>query len=184
MSVQGRMSATPGDGKARAPGGAEARDKPGADERVPPVVRKLLERFPLLKREPHLVTIHFALVFPMAVPLFNILYLLRPKREAFEKTAFYMLALGALAAPVAICTGLFTWWLNFKARPTGPIKVKIAVSLALEADLLVLLVWRLGDEEIMRVSSRSRLIYFALSLVMPALTTVLGHVGGRLSGHR
>jgi uncharacterized membrane protein len=120
----------------------------------------------------------------MAVPLFNMLYLLRPGRRALEKSAFYMLVLGATAAPVAICTGLFTWWLNFNARATRPIKVKIAVSLALEADLLAMLAWRLIDEEIMSVSGRSRTAYIALSLAMPAFTMVLGRVGGKLSGHR
>jgi hypothetical protein len=51
------------------------------------------------------------------------------------------------------------------------------------ADLVVLLAWRLADEEIMRVSSHSRVVYLTLSLFMPALAGVLGRVGGRLAGH-
>lgn len=160
------------------PGGAKGND------RLPPAARELLERFPALRREPHLAAVHFPLAFPMAAPLFNVLYLLRPRRQALEKSAFYMVALGAVAAPVAILTGLFTWWLNFNARVTKPIKIKIAISVALEADLLVLLVWRLADEEVMTVAGRSRVIYMALAMMMPAFAFILGRVGGRLSGHR
>ena len=154
------------------------------DERVPPLLRALLKRFPVLRREPHLVTVHFPLVFAIAVPLFEILYLLRPKRPALEKTAFHLLVLGVMSTPVAILTGLYTWWLNFKAGRTSRIKVKISVSVVLLADLAVLLAWRLADEEIMEVSSRSRVVYLALSLFMPALAAVRGRNGGRLAGHK
>ncbi len=153
------------------------------DERVPPLLRALLKRFPILRREPHLVTVHFPLVFAIAVPFFNLVYLLRPRRPTLEKTAFHLLALGAATTPVAILTGLYTWWLNFKARRTSRIKVKLSVSVVLMADMAVLLAWRLADEEIMRVPSRSRLAYLALSLTMPALAVVLGWNGGRLAGH-
>lgn len=153
------------------------------DERVPPLLQALLKRFPILRREPHLVTVHFPLVFAIVVPFFNLIYLLRPRRPTLEKTAFYLLVLGAATTPVAILTGFYTWWLNFKAGRTSRIKVKISVSLVLLADMAVLLAWRIADGEIMRVSSRSRVVYLTLSLLMPALAGVLGRVGGRLSGH-
>jgi uncharacterized membrane protein len=157
---------------------------PATDERVPPFLAAALQRFPVLRREPHLVTIHFPLAFAMTIPLFNVLSVVFRKRPAFERTAFYLTVLGVLATPVAILTGFYTWWLNFKARPTSPIKVKITVSLLLLADLLALFAWRLADPDIMRAPGARRAAYLALSLVLPAPAAVLGRTGGRLAGHR
>jgi uncharacterized membrane protein len=157
---------------------------PAADARVPPLLAAVLRRFPVLRREPHLVTVHFPLVFAMTIPLFDVLSVVFRKRPAFERTAFYLTVLGVLATPVAIMTGFYTWWLNFKARPTSPIKVKIAVSLLLLADLLALLAWRLADPDITKAPGASRAAYLALSLMLPAPAAVLGRFGGRLAGHR
>ncbi|HEY5531083.1 MAG TPA: DUF2231 domain-containing protein [Candidatus Anoxymicrobiaceae bacterium] len=153
------------------------------DERVPAFLQVLLERFPIFRREPHLATIHFPLVFAVVTPLFDVLYVLRPGKTALEKTSFNLLVLGVLATPVAMITGLFTWWLNFKATLTRPVKVKMSAALLLLADMIALLTWRLSDRRVMDTPGRSRTAYLGLSISMPILATILGRFGGKLSGH-
>jgi uncharacterized membrane protein len=153
------------------------------DERVPAFLQVLLERFPIFRREPHLVVIHFPLVFAIVIPLFDVLYILRTGKTTLDKTSLNLLVLGVLATPAAIATGFYTWWLNFKARLTKPIKVKMSISILLMADMVALLTWRLSDRRVMDAPGRRRTAYLTLSLSMPVLATVLGWFGGRLSGH-
>jgi hypothetical protein len=114
----------------------------------PPRLESLLEKVPLLKREPHLVTVHFPLVFAMVVPLFHLLYLLR-RNQAVERAAFMLLGLGAMATPAATATGYMTWYVNFGARATCPIKIKIGLSAYLSVVMAVLFGWRWSDESLL-----------------------------------
>jgi|GEM_PF-4726920 uncharacterized membrane protein len=78
------------------------------DERVTAFLQVLLERFPIFRREPHLVVIHFPLVFAIVIPLFDVLYILRTGKTTLEKDSLNLLVLGALATPAAMTTGFYT----------------------------------------------------------------------------
>ncbi|MBU1671672.1 MAG: hypothetical protein KKF41_00845 [Actinobacteria bacterium] len=148
-----------------------------------PYLLRLLDRFPILRREPHLVTVHFPLAFAVVVPFFHALYLLR-RNAAFERTAFMLLGLGALATPAATATGYLTWYINFGARATRPIRIKIGLSAYLCAVMAALFGWRWSDESLLEGTGPGRAAYLALSFSMAPAATILGRVGGRLSGHR
>ncbi len=76
----------------------------GAEREIPESLSRLLSRFPMLRRHPHPMTIHFPIVFMFSTTLFNLLYLLTGVRS-FELTALNCLGAGILFTPVAMVTG-------------------------------------------------------------------------------
>ena len=66
--------------------------------KVPKALAWLLDRYPILKRHPHPMTVHFPIVFMFAVPLFNVLYLITGFKS-FEITALHCLGAGILFTP-------------------------------------------------------------------------------------
>ena len=95
----------------------------GAEREIPESLSRLLSRFPMLRRHPHPMTIHFPIVFMFSTTLFNLLYLLTGVRS-FELTALNCLGAGILFTPVAMATGYYTWWLNYLAKPVRPVSIK------------------------------------------------------------
>jgi len=102
------------------------------DEGIPDILLRLFEKIPSLRRHPHPITVHFPMAFCLAVPLFNLLYVMTGyKYSALETTAFHMLILCLPAALAAMVTGPVTWWLNYGAKMTLIIRVKLIASLIL-----------------------------------------------------
>ena len=90
-------------------------EKPEAPDReLPPLLASLLKRYPMLRRHPHPMTVHFPIAFMLFAPLFTLLYLVTGVKS-FETTALHCLGVGILFCGVAITTGLYTWWLNYMA---------------------------------------------------------------------
>ena len=77
----------------------------------------------------------------LSAAAFNCLYVATGVKS-LENTAFHCLAAGFLFTPVVMLTGLFSWWLNYLARPVRPIFVKLSVSLALFILSLLAFTWR------------------------------------------
>lgn len=100
------------------------------ERRIPRPLKWLLARYPMLRRHPHPMMVHFPIVFMFSTPVFTVLYLLTGVRS-FELTGFYCLGAGILFTPAAILTGLYSWWLNYLAKPTRPVTIKQRVSLIL-----------------------------------------------------
>ena len=67
-----------------------------------------LQRFPILRRHPHPMTVHFPIVFMLSATLFTILQLITGI-ASFGTTALHCLGAGLLFMPVVILTGLYTW---------------------------------------------------------------------------
>ena len=61
--------------------------------KVPKTLSWLLAKFPMLRRHPHPMTVHFPIVFMFCTPVFNILYLITGI-NAFELTALHCLVGG------------------------------------------------------------------------------------------
>lgn len=150
------------------------------DEGVPAFLLKLFESVPMLRRHPHPMAVHFPIAFCMVIPFFNILFL-GTGRAGFEETAFYLLFLGVVAAAAAAATGPYTWWLNYGAKMTFNIRVKIAASSILLSLLVVGLVWRLLVPDVLLASGPSSLIYLLLTLTYPVLVIVLGWFGAKMT---
>ncbi len=68
---------------------------------LPPFLQNLLHKFPMARRHPHPMVVHFPIALLMASSLFLLLHLLF-RTASFEVTSYYLLILGALSSPFAI----------------------------------------------------------------------------------
>jgi predicted heme/steroid binding protein/uncharacterized membrane protein len=145
-----------------------------------PFIEGLLRRYPMLKRHPHPMTVHFPIVFMMAVPAFNVLYLLTGAKS-FEVTSLHCLAAGLLFTPLVMLTGLLTWWLNYGARPLRPVNIKIAVSTAMLLTAMGLFSWRAVTPDLMDSFGVAGAAYFLLTLSLIPMAAVIGWHGAKLT---
>ena len=141
---------------------------------LPPAFQNLLQRFPMLRRHPHPMVVHFPIALLMASSLFVLLYFIR-KNPSFERTSFYLLILGAIASPFAMATGLITWWVNYRLRLTLYVKRKLQFSILLLILEFILVLWRGSSPPI------SNPIYFILVLILSPIVSILGYYGGQMT---
>jgi predicted heme/steroid binding protein/uncharacterized membrane protein len=146
---------------------------------LPAFLQKAFDRYPLLRRQPHPMTVHFPIAFLMATPLFLILFTLT-RNNSFETTSFYMLCLGVLGSAAAIATGFFAWWANYGAVLTTYVKYKIALSIVLWVVLSILVIWRFLDPVIIIQTGNLWWIYAILIFSLVPLVSLLGHFGGKM----
>ena len=151
--------------------------KKGAPEELkhlPPMLQNLLQRFPMAKRHPHPMLVHFPIAFLMAASLFILLHLLFGN-HSFETVSLYLLILGAISSPFAMATGLFTWWVNYRLKLTHFVKRKIQLSIVLLIFEIILILWWSWNTEI------SNPIYFIMMLILTPIVTLLGYYGGQMT---
>jgi len=154
---------------------AETTERP-----MPGWLDNLLKSFPILRRHPHPMVVHFPIVFMFSTALFNFLYLISGYRS-FEVTALHCLGGGVLFIPIGIVTGFFTWWLNYLAQSSKGIKIKIYCSLVLLAAALIAFIWRLASPEVLISFSGSSLIYLILIFSLPTLVSIIGWYGAKMT---
>ena len=150
------------------------------DRKMPRIVAWLLETNPFFRRHPHPMTVHFPIVFFLANPFFNVLYIITGNKS-FETTAFHCLAGGILFGIIAMSTGLFTWWYNYMARMMKPIAIKIPLSLALLVVAIILFFWRLNDPEVMDGVQSGNLLYLLLVLALVPMVSIVGWFGATMT---
>ncbi len=150
-------------------------------ERVmPAIISSLISRFPFLQRHPHPMTVHFPIVFFLSVVLFNILYLSYGV-NSFKSTSLHCLIAGLLSMPVAMLTGLFTWWLNYLARPIKAVTLKIILSAILLIAATGALLLRIFEPGILETRGVARIIYLILILSFVPLVSGIGWLGATLT---
>lgn len=164
---------------------AEPTTAPAAQEKAPVAaipgwLSRLLHRFPLLKRHPHPMLVHFPIVFMIAATAFNVLYLLTG-RKSFELTALNCLGGGVLFTPLVILTGLFSWWLNYQARYLRPVVIKLVLSPILFACALSAFIWRWLRPETMEHLGGVNLVYLALIFLLFPLVSIIGWYGAQIT---
>jgi predicted heme/steroid binding protein/uncharacterized membrane protein len=157
----------------------EAQEEAAAP-RIPRWLARLLQRFPLLKRHPHPMLVHFPLVFMIAATAFNLLYLLTG-RKSFELTALNCLGGGVLFTPLVILTGLFSWWLNYQSRLLRPVVIKLILSPILLACALAAFIWRWLHPEIMEHLGGVNILYLMLIVLLFPLVTIIGWYGAQIT---
>lgn len=150
------------------------------ERRLPAFLAGVMERFPMLKRHPHPMTVHFPIVFMLSAAAFNCLYVATGVKS-FENTAFHCLTAGFLFTPLVMLTGLFSWWLNYLARPVRPILVKLSLSLGLFVFSLLAFTWRAAEPGIMNSLNLSSAVYFLLVLSFAPMVMVIGWFGAGLT---
>ncbi len=141
---------------------------------LPPILQNLLQRFPMAKRHPHPMLVHFPIAFLMAASLFILLYTLF-KNASFEITSFYLFVLGSISSPFAMATGLFTWWINYRLKLTPFVKRKIQLSVLLLIFETILILWRSMNQ------GGSHPIYVIMMLLLTPLVILLGYYGGQMT---
>ncbi len=164
----------------RYPRVAELKPPPADEIRMPAALARLLARFPMLRRHPHPMTVHFPIVFMASAPVFTLLYLFTGIR-AFETTALHCLGGGILFTAVAVSTGLYTWWLNYRAKPLRPVIIKKRLSPLMFAVALAAFIWRLATPGILDSLDLAGGIYLAMILLLFPLVTVIGWFGAEMT---
>ncbi|MBW1982166.1 MAG: DUF2231 domain-containing protein [Deltaproteobacteria bacterium] len=150
------------------------------DEHLPDFLLSLFQKVPMLRRHPHPMTVHFPIAFVILTVILNVVYLITGQRH-FEQSAFHVLGAALLATPVAMITGPYNWWINYRAKWSPTIVVKVAGSLFLLALIVILFVWRLGNPEIMQVPGGMRALYLLLVLALAPVVTVVGWFGAKMT---
>jgi predicted heme/steroid binding protein/uncharacterized membrane protein len=151
--------------------------KKGAPEELkhlPSFLQNLLQKFPMARRHPHPMIVHFPIAFLMASSLFVLLYLLF-KNPAFEIASSYLLILGTIASPFAMATGLLTWWINYRLKLTFFVKKKLQFSILLLMFEIILILWRHSQ------SQPSHPIYFIMMVLLTPIVSLLGYYGGQMT---
>jgi predicted heme/steroid binding protein/uncharacterized membrane protein len=151
-----------------------------ARKEIPEFLSRLFHAVPLLRRHPHPMVVHFPIVLMMATTGFTLLYLLTGARS-FETTAWHCLWGGVLFTPVAMATGLATWWLNYETAWLPQVKFKLALSPLLLAVAVAALVWRYFTPDILTSWRPASLTYLGLILSLTPLVGAIGWFGGTLS---
>jgi predicted heme/steroid binding protein/uncharacterized membrane protein len=160
--------------------GVVKKEEKVVERKIPRAVAWLLETNPFFRRHPHPMTVHFPIVFFLANPFFNVLYIITGNKS-FETTAFHCLAGGILFGIIAMATGLFTWWYNYMARMMKPIAIKIPLSLALLVVAVILFFWRLNDPEVMDGFQSGSLLYLLLVLALFPMVSIVGWYGATMT---
>ena len=148
-----------------------------SQRKIPPFLAWVFHRIPLLRRHPHPMLVHFPMVFFISTTGFNLLYLLTGD-PSFETTAWHCLWGGVLFLPLAIATGLFTWWINYEAEWLRQVKIKLVLAPLLFFLALSALLWRYFHPEIIISCQRLSLVYWGLIFSFTPLAIAIGWYRG------
>ena len=99
-----------------------------------------------------------------------------------ETTAWHCLGGGVLFTPVALVTGLLTWWLNYEWRPLRPILIKLTLTPILLAVGTGTFIWRWLDPGILAALDHwTGRVYLALIFSLMPLVSLIGWYGATLT---
>jgi predicted heme/steroid binding protein/uncharacterized membrane protein len=150
------------------------------EPKMPPLLSDLISRFPMLRRHPHPMTVHFPIVFFISTTLFNILYLLTGIKS-FETTALHCLAGGILFGVVAMSTGFYTWWINYLSQTMRAVVIKRRVGLLLLGSAIVVFIWRMMSPGVLDRMSLGAAVYLLLVFSLFPLVSIMGWFGASLT---
>jgi predicted heme/steroid binding protein/uncharacterized membrane protein len=151
-----------------------------AEQHLPAAVAALLKKYPMLRRHPHPMTVHFPIAFAFSPPVFVFLYLITGIKS-FEITALHCLAAGIIFTVVALATGFYTWWLNYLAKPMRVLKIKIPLAVAMLIIEITLFIWRLRVPDVLDPIRGSGFIYLLLVFSLIPLITLIGWFGASIT---
>ncbi len=150
------------------------------EQAIPQPIAWLINRFPFLRRHPHPMTVHFPIVFVFSTTFFNVLYLITGVKS-FELTALHCLAGGILFTIVAITTGIYTWWLNYMAKPLKAVKIKLPLAIIMLVNEVVIFIWRIMIPAVLDSVHIGSIIYILLVLSLVPMITVIGWYGASMT---
>jgi predicted heme/steroid binding protein len=154
--------------------GAVKKGLPEELKHLPPLLQNFFQRFPMARRHPHPMIVHFPIALFMAASLFILLTLFFHK-DSFEIASFYLLILGAVSSPFAMGTGLLTWWVNYRLKLNYFVKRKIQLSILLLILEVILILWRISQPQIFHP------LYVVMMILLSPIVSFLGYYGGQLT---
>lgn len=147
-------------------------------QEIPGFLEGLFQRFPILRRHPHPMMVHFPMAYLVGTALLLMAHSAMPSWVLLEKAAFVMLVMASLFTPPAIVTGLVTWWVNYGARPMHAVKRKLQLAVALALVEMVSLLLRFkGPIQ----GGLTEAIYAGCVFAMALCVVGLGWYGGHLT---
>jgi predicted heme/steroid binding protein/uncharacterized membrane protein len=154
-------------------------------KQVPDVEEKtflepLFKRIPFLRRHPHPMTVHFPIVFMLSTVFFTFLNLVTAD-PSYDETAYHCLFGGVIFTPIAMLTGFVSWRVNYLARPSRPVYIKMTVSALMLVVSALTLVWRAVMPDILTRLSGVSFIYLLLAFSLCPMVLVVGWHGAKLT---
>lgn len=140
----------------------------------------LFKRYPMLRRHPHPMTVHFPIAFMLSTTFFTLLYL-ATGNAAFETTAFHCLGAGTLFTPLVMFTGFVSWRVNYMGKILKPVAIKMAVSFILLVVSIILFSWRVAVPDIITSFGPAGLIYLLLIISLSPMVVTIGWYGAKLT---
>lgn len=150
------------------------------EPKMPALLKKWIARYPMLRRHPHPMTVHFPIVFMISATVFNILYMVTGIRS-FETTALHCLGGGIICLVVAMLTGLYTWWMNYLSQPMRAVRIKQRMGVALLVTAVAVFLLRISTPNVLERSTALSGLYFLLVLALFPMVTVIGWFGASLT---
>jgi len=141
---------------------------------LPPFLQMLLQAFPMARRHPHPMMVHFPIAFLMASSFVYLLFFIFLYPD-LAMTSTHLLILGAISTPFAIATGIMTWWVNYRLKLTPLIKRKILLSIVLLVLDMIFILFFIGEIQI------SYTIYLVLMVLFIPIVILLGYYGGQMT---
>jgi predicted heme/steroid binding protein/uncharacterized membrane protein len=148
-------------------------------DRVPAWISRYMKRFPMLRRHPHPMTVHFPIAFCVLAPCI-LLLALATGWPGFDAALLVTLGAAVLFTPVAIATGLFTWWLNYAAARIRPVLIKLAATPVLFLAVLWAFVARLKTPDLL-AHPGDHLGFICIVLLLFPLISLIGWFGAALT---
>lgn len=133
----------------------------------------------ILRHHLHPITVHTPNgILPMA--LIFILITVGFGAPLFETAALYSCVFVLLTMPAVIFTGYEVWQKRYRGALTPIFKIKIGSAIVSVLLLVVLVVWRVLQPEIVTKASSGRWLFVLLAIVLVGAVGLAGHMGGKL----
>ncbi len=140
----------------------------------------VFERFPILRRHPHPMTVHFPIVFMLSASFFALLYLVTGN-ASFEATSFHCLAAGSFFTPLVMATGFITWQANYLGKLSRRVGIKIILSFIMLVVSVALFSWRANVPDLVTAHRLPGAIYLLLIFSLSPIVAVIGWHGAMLT---
>lgn len=147
---------------------------------LPQSLKRSLERFPFLRRHPHPMLVHFPIVFMISPAAFYIIYLISGV-NSFETSSFHCLGAGILFLLPGVLSGFLTWWVNYQAKSSKSVTIKIYASLLLAVVSISTFVWRLYCPDSFDSTNTGNMLYLLLLIALIPIVAIIGWYGASLT---
>jgi uncharacterized membrane protein/rubredoxin len=98
----------------------------------------------------------------------------------FETAAFYSFVFVLISMPLVLFTGYEVWQKRYRGAMTPMFRIKISAAIVTVVLLVVLVIWRAIQPDIVTTASNGRWVFLFLSLTLVGAVGAAGHIGGKL----